>query len=57
MKFYAKNKISIDIRRDLAEKYQDNDLLDWYSKEIGDILPTENCSFIMPKNKFSGRLI
>jgi hypothetical protein len=49
----CKNKISIDIRRDLAEKYQDNDLLDWYSKEIGNILPNEIAVLLCQRINFS----
>jgi hypothetical protein len=49
----CKNKISIDIRRDLAEKHQDNDLLDWYSKEIGDILPNEIAVLLCQRINFS----
>lgn len=49
----CKNKISIDIKQDLAEKYQANDLLDWYSKEIGNLLPNEIAVLLCQRINFS----
>ena len=49
----CKNKINIDIKRDLADKYQANDLLDWYSKEIGNILPNEIAVLLCQRINFS----
>ena len=52
----CRTKIPIDIQQDLAAKYKNNDLSDWYSKEIGSQLPIEIAIILCQRINFSWEL-
>lgn len=49
----CKSKVNIDTRRDLALKHQNNDLNNWYSKEIDNVLPKEIAILLCQRINFS----
>ena len=52
----CRNKINIDIQRDLAIKYVGNDLANWYSKEVGSDVPNEIAVLLCQRINFSWEL-
>jgi hypothetical protein len=52
----CKNKVNKDIQVDLAKHYMKNDLIDWYSKEIGAELPREIAVLLCQRINFSWEL-
>ncbi|MFL1895561.1 S-4TM family putative pore-forming effector [Aquimarina sp. 2-A2] len=52
----CKNKISSDIRIDLAEKYKDGGLKNWYSKEVDKTLPKPIAILLCQRINFSWEL-
>lgn len=52
----CKNRINRDIQIDLAKRYKNGDLKDWYSKEIGNDIPREIAILLCQRINFSWEL-
>ena len=52
-KILCKNKINIDIVQKLASKYKVNDLVNWYSTKIDNVLPKEIAIILCQRINFS----
>ena len=57
IEFSVKNKINIDTIQNLAIKYKDDDLNDWYSTKIDNTLPNQIAIILCQRINFSWEII